>query len=494
VVGGVRVPVGSQTCAAGCSSTVFYYLPPGATYQAEVAPASLLSLLDAAWSNPVTLQDTCLVGACVTVDTASPLGPADHAAQGFLHSVDPGGDEAAYFAALNPTMWRSWIDIVGSPRRLDWSDWAVAAATATPTTLVVSDEWRMWTGGKVTPWDNWSYYRSWVTWLTEQVLAGPDKVTYFDVYNEPDILEDYYTPLAYLTVTPSLLLEQFLVTYQAIKAVDPAAQIIGPSLGWYHDDGGLHYFGMTQFLDYAAANHLRLAAVSWHFLSGLPWEVTQEVADARQQISALPALGDPQIFINEYGIDDLYRIPGWDVAYLDALTDAQVTSAVRTCYTDECSAPALDGLLGLGGSTTLPDYWVRLAYGDMTGDMVATSSSDDFVTSVASYNAASGSVSMLLGRGETCVQNLLAPATLCTDPSPPEPVTVQVVVPWKGVTALVTGTDIPGQAIKAMAQPTPAWSTTLAVRHDTQGQGVVTFHIPALADGDAWAITLTRVG
>jgi hypothetical protein len=123
-------------------------------------------------------------------------------------------------------------------------------------------------GDPPTPWSNWSAYSSWVTTTVQAIMASGEQVTYWEPYNEPDT-QGYYSSDNFATVTPALLLQQFLVTYQAIKAADPTAAIIGPSLMvWedYPDEYGsaLQEPDMVTFLDFAVANNLQLAAVSWH--------------------------------------------------------------------------------------------------------------------------------------------------------------------------------------------------------------------------------------
>ena len=312
-----------------------------------------------------------------------------------------------------------------------------------------------------------STYRSWVTSTVRASLAGGHRVDYWEVYNEPGLI-GYYSAADFATVTPSLLLQQFVVAYDAIKAADPSANVIGPSLGswsdsphdWNAPGSQDRSFDMVTFLDYAAANHLQLAALSWNFnVSGypsentiLPRDIVDQVQEARALITARPAVGNPRVFIEEYGMPEVQPIPGWDVAYLSALTDAQVGSAGRACWPPDCWSPTLDGLLGSDGTSTMPDYWVRVAYAQMSGSMVATTSSDDGVTALSSYDPTSRTVSALLGRGVGCVQdptcNSVWPAAAL---SSPESVSVTLTVPWTSTSAVIKETDIRGQQLGALS-------------------------------------------
>jgi hypothetical protein len=224
----------------------------------------------------------------------------------------------------------------------------------------------------------------------------------------------------------------------------------------------------------------------------LPRDVVDQVAEARALVAARPAVGSPKIFVLEYGMPELQSIPGWDVSYLSALTDAQVGEAGRSCWSPDCWSPTLDGLLGSDGTSTMPDFWVRVAYGQMSGSMVTTRSSDDGVSALSSYNPTSSTVSALLGRGVGCAQDALCSvewpqATL----SSPESVTVTLTVPWTSSSAVVSETDIPGQQLTVTSQPGVTWSGTVPVTPSRAGVGTVTLTIPALADGDAYSLQVT---
>lgn len=435
----------------------------------------------------------CPHGSCVQLDATATVEPALRPAQGFLHSLDSSGNAPSYFSQLDPSMWRSYMQSSSggvTPVINACSRWNIATGDGTPTTLLLSDDWHQWTSGNQTPWANWSKYESWLRSTITQIRISSCKPTYYEVYNEPDDLRGYYSAASYATVTPALLLQQFLVTYQVIKKLDPTAQVIGPSTaGWSLTDTSKS-FGMTTFLDYAAANGVQLAALTWH-ANGGPAGITAQVAQARSLIAARPGLGQPKIFINEYGAAPLQRIPGWDVAYLSALTAAQVDSADRSCWDDDCSVPALDGLLTADGNSTLPDYWVRYTYARMTGNMISSTTSTSSVTGVGSYNAATGTVLLLVGRGVGCTQDPRCSTQLRWKDAPAGLVTVTVLVPWVGGSVHVEETRIPGGNIGPTAQPRVVFSGRVAVGAARGGKGLVTMRIPAFADGDAYGFLIT---
>lgn len=495
-----------EKCAANCTSTVFRGLKFGTTYAVLVWPHGVAGYGQDAGSNSVKLVNNCPAGACVTLDATSALGPADRRASGILHSLYPVSNEPADMAQLNPTMWRS-APRYNSDGSLNWGSWDVAQSQGTPTTLVLSDMWWGHTnGGNQTPWANWTAYTSWVQSTVQKVVASGRTVNYWEVYNEPGSA-GYYPGELFATETPALLLQQFLVTYQAIRSIIPNAAIIGPSLEHWSDtpntmSSGFRGFDMVTFLNFAAANNLQLAAVTWHFINDnigaypsentlSPQNVVDEVTEARSLIAGLPDLGNPKIFINEYSMPEVQSIPGWDVEYLSALTNAGVDLAGRSCWSNDCANPDLDGLLSTDGSSTMPDFWVHEAYDLMSGSMIRTTSSDDNVAALGSYDSSTGIISALVGRGEGCTENAWCLAVWpWMTPAASEPLTVQVKVPWTSGTVRIADSLIPSNIKSPVAQPAAQMSNASIV--PSGNGGIVTITIPSFADGAAASITLTK--
>jgi hypothetical protein len=481
----------TSTCSASCQSVIFRYLHFGTTYEAAVWATNSAGYAPAGASNIIVLTNSCSVGLCINVDSTRTVGPAAGQDSGILHSIYPNPGEASRLAPLNIGMWRS--SFYGSLSD-NTSRWAVVAANNTPVTLILSDKWASDTAGaSVTPWSNWTAYRNWVVASVQQLQAAGIRVDYWEVYNEPDAMTtNYYPPAQAATVTPALLLTQFLVTYQAIKSILPDAKIIGPSTANWEETPSATTFSMAQFLDFAAANNLSLAALSWHFNTGSPQAIEDQVAEARALLAARPALGTPSIFINEFGAAQLQRIPGWDVEYLSALTAAGVDSAGRSCWDGDCWAPVLDGLLAPDGSSTLPDYWARIAYAQMTGTMLASAASSDSVGVLSSINTAQTQIQVLLGYGNGCVQD---PRCAATTPwaslAPNLSTQLSVRVPWTTGQVSVSETRIPGTSITAIPQPAAQNLGTVPITGGSANP-TVTLNVGTVSDGDAWSLTLTH--
>jgi hypothetical protein len=497
----------SITCGSSCGSVVFRELSFASTYAALVWPTDAAGIGTPAASTAVTLKTSCGYGACVTVDATAPTGAATHAASGLLNSFYPVGNNVADARRLNTTMFRG-CPVVHSDGSLDWSSWNAAMAAGIPTTLMLSGLWGAANpANRVTPWSDWAAYAAWVRSTVTAVLASGERVDYWDVYNEPGSSVGYYTPADQATVTPALLLQQFLVSYQAIKSVAPQAAIVGPSLVHWSDYPGQYpgdpAFDMATFLDFAVANNLQLAAISWHFIDDnagpnsqvntlAPANLIDQVAEARRLIAARPALGNPKIFINEYGMPEVQNIPGWDVGYLAALTAAHVDSANRSCWSMDCANPTLDGLLGLDGIATNPVYWVRTFYAAMVGNMVNTTSTADTMSVVGSFNPSNNTVTGLVGRGQGCNQVLWC---LSTWPgiqlAAPTSLSISVTVPWSASKVRVAMSQVSGASLVPTGPPTPVISSTSSSPAGTR-KSTVSLTIPAFADGDAYSFTITH--
>jgi hypothetical protein len=499
---------GQEQCQASCTSVIFRQLSFGQVYVAAVYPTNATGTGAAGASGTVDLTTACTVGACVTVDATDSVGPANHADSGIGASLFPVGQDQARLNLLGTTMYRG-APTYNPDGTLNWSTWNVAVSGGSQTTLILSNLWYGdFDGDPVTPWSNWGNYAAWVTETAEQIVESGEQVNYWDPYNEPGGT-GFYSAANFATVTPALLLEQFLVTYEAIKSVDPTAAIIGPSLAIYEDfpneyGSDLQEPDMVTFLNYAAANHLQLAAVSWHEIddslgpnpsedSLSPANLEDHVAEVRSLIAARPSLGNPQIFINEYGMPEVQLIPGWDVSYLAALTDAGVDSAGRACWGSACTLPTLDGLLDPTGNTPQNDYWVRQAYAEMSGNMVRVTSDQDTVTGLASFNASTGQLSGLIGRAVGCTQDpWCASSWPSSTDATPTVVNITVTVPWTSGQVNISLSDIPGEVLGDTALPIPATSTA-SVTPNGNGTGTFTLSIPTFADGDAYAFSVAQV-
>jgi hypothetical protein len=377
-------------------------------------------------------------------------------------------------------------------------------------TLVMSNMWAAETNhgqGPATPWSNWGGYSYWVA-NTVKTVEAAHHVDYWEIQNEPGA-PGYYNASDWNNLTPQDLLWQYLIAYRAIKSVDPNAQIIGPSLSHFADYPGQyngHELDLVTFLDFAAANNMKLAAISWHEIDDslgpnphdwglLPQNIEDHVAEVRQLIAQRPALGSPQISINEYGHHMDSAIPGWNVGYLAALERSQAGAASRACWEDQtpqntmyvdCWSPTLDALFGLDGISRRANYWVYQTYANMTGSRFTVSSSDDTVSGLAAAGGGTKTVQALIGRHFSCLGGT---NNNCWQPSGwvPGPIkmSLTIKIPWGVSVAQVTVARIPA-TWQLVTAPTTTFQGSVPVTN-----GVATLQVPTVADGDAYTISVS---
>jgi fibronectin type III domain protein len=499
----------TQVTCGSCTTTTLRNLAFGTTYVARVFTTATSGLGAATLSAPVTLSTSCPVGACVTFDTTRSLSATTGAYSGVLDSLYPKGNDQVDGSALGMSLYRATPSPTG-PTTYDWSSFNVATSDGAKTIVDLEGEWNSaFKDNAPLPWANWAAYSIFITDTVKNMLASGHQVTYWEVYNEPGG-DNPQAAALFSQETPQLLLQQFLVAYRAIKAADPSAKVAGPDLAFWSDYPGqwgstYHGFDMATFLNFAAANDIQLGALTWHEIVDnlgpnpesntlLPADIEDHVAQAHALLAAHPSLGNPQIVIDEYGMPEVQKIPGWDVGYLAALTDAGVSLASRSCWDGDCFTPDLDGLLLSNGSSPSADYYDRLVYASMSGKMVATTSTSDTVSALGSYNAKTGAIVGLVGRGVGCMQNLGMCPLGWTDSktASPNEVNVTMVVPWSTGTVSVLLTDISGATPTLAASAPSRQGLTESITPDGANKGTITLTIPRFRDGDAYGITVNH--
>jgi hypothetical protein len=432
----------------------------------------------------------------LAIDATADAGPAEQRAQGFLHGISdsagghPGtSPAAALVGALKPRWWRVQMNN-------DVTDDKFAQAQGTAITAVVSDAWihnqARPDGSVPTPWSNWDAYRSWVTRYVQGARFVGAHVDYWDVQNEPGYAH-LLAPQDRPTVTVANLLQQYLVTYQAIKTADPQARVIGPSLDAYRDRGQGSPMDLPTFLDFSAGHGLHFDALSWHENADAtkPEDIVSHVAAARRLLQARPSLGQPPIFINEYGAQSTHLVPGWAVGYIAALETANVDQANRSCWSlpnnagSECYGPTLDGLLTTDGAQPLGVYWVAASYAAMGGRRLPITTTSDSLSGFATRQPSTGAISLLLGRHVSCVAQT-NPYCRQSPSATPGLATAMVTVK--------VGTQTPFKLTADQIPDLPAPYPTLA--HLGGGvikpaaDGTISFPLPGFADGEAYFINL----
>lgn len=547
---GAPQPVGTVLCAAPCRTETLD-VDPGAVVTATITAVNPFGRSAPVAANQVVAAHPCAL-ACVVVDASRPGPVESHPASGFLHAIGPRTSRTA-LAGVGGRHWRVGVGFDQPHGGTGHEDIAAGTLPHTDLTELLSDDWiggHHWASGPlagyaVPPWLELDTYRSWLTAevrdIESQGRALGITVRWWEVQNEP-FGGGYYSPGADAGLPPAQggagetsadFEAQYVAAYQAIKAADPRAQVVAPSLvrwaaspPWMAAPGGVAAgagsrpgapgpsaggIDMRTFLDAAVVDDAPPDAIAWHendlaprpdqFAPGgtveQPDGIETDVGALRRLLAARPSLGHPGILVNEYGDPRMSAVPGWDVGRLAALDDAGVTEANRSCY-GTCGDGFLDGLLAGDGVTPLAGYWVYVSYAAMTGRRVPLTTSFRDVTGLGVVGA-DGSVRILLGRHQGCGVggeppgpaggparpagaggHPQSPADLCA----PAAVPVSVRLPSGSSTVTVTAAVIP-RTSRVLPAPVAGPAQTIAV-HD----GSLAVATPTMADGDAVVITI----
>jgi hypothetical protein len=402
---------GRQTACGSCTSTTFDYLTPGTAYRFTVA--GLGATTGTVWGNATATTPRAPLcsasAACVSVDTTSTADAATGIGLGLLRGLTPRTDPQR-IDALNLQYER-----IGA-----WEEPAFASARrgGGDIDVVLSDGWNRYTiqqaGKLMNPWEDWDLYRQFVTGVVYWHIAHGLVPEYWEIQNEPEQTAWYKTTAADMGPTTERILEQFRVAHDAIRAQLPNAAIVGPSLGSFEPAANA-LIDMPRFLDFVVAKSLRFDVIAWHAMGGEcaglcdagPRSIASQVASVRHLIAQRPALGHPELHINEFGGPATVADPGYAVGYFAALAHSSVDRAGSSCWPatygdrsyDGCyyDPGTMDNLLMPDGSTPRAAWLVWQAYAQADGDVVATSASQPDL-SVFGATTNDGTVKVLVGR------------------------------------------------------------------------------------------------
>lgn len=453
-------------------------------------------------SNPVSVGSACSgADACVHIESGRTLGTENLVGQGFLiaHKNFSGARvDAGLTSALKPQHWRFAETNPTENRRV--------ASFAPHITHIISDNWHNHTsptnGGRaVAPWSNWTAYRAFVKNLVLTAKSQGWSPSYWDLFNEPDSIDNYFSPADRAQATPQMMMDVLKAAYQSVKEADSNAKIVAPSLTDYVDiPEGSNRMDMGSFIRFAAANKMKLDAVSWHensdgvggpnwYTRSAAYNVLDHINRLRRLVAQNPAVGNPVIFINEYGTPQTSYVPSWNLSMFAAFEKANIAGANRSCWNNGCSDPVLNGLLTLKGTTftgTLPTYWTAKAYADMKDatKVQVNSSSSWRLSGLAVRQNASSTIRILLGHHWSCAK---AQNPVCASGFTGGNLKTQVAIDWPYASpaANVTIQRIPA-GITHINGP-----TTVSTSHVTVRSGKVTASIPAFADGDVYSLVVT---
>jgi hypothetical protein len=503
----------------------------GDAYTFTVQAGTATGYSPATTSNAVTVQSGCAAAnVCLSVDGNDPGTATNHVASGFLLGVLPPSTPASLVTPLKAQSWRTALGppvcTAGQCVGYLFYDSAKAVAPTASFTAVLSDNWYEDTylayrecpslllcglendgtpyGGAATPWSNWPLYDQSISAVVQTVEASGRSVNYWDLVNEPpgttnknDAYFDY-DDAAVITLADE---EQWLLhTYNDVKAVDPSAQVVCPSLTSYEDYPGEtaasnELLDFSTFLAFAAANGIDCNAFSWHEIvaagaatdfNAQPQDIQAHVARFRSLLAQYPQFSGAKIFINEYGgfvpptgsvnNEDL---TGWVVGDIAALEAAGVDQANRSCTPNFGCNNLLDDLFVQSGSSLVPSavYWPYLYYAQMEGNSVPVTSSEEQISGFATANSSTRTLMMLVGRHD--IQG---------KPGNPaaQSVAMTVAVPssWVASSVKVSLALFPGIG-GAVSQPVPTITTVPVIN------GQATIVIPSFGSQNAYGVTIT---
>lgn len=467
-------------------STVIDGLVAGTRFEIEVVGYGTPMALGSAIATVQSSSCAGVSGTCVTIGSTA-KGVATNVGQGILHGTTVKSD-LSKAAALEPASWRI--------AATDFTRMQRAREVGGAVTLLMSDPWRGWADSHglagQNPWADWDRYRTYVQGIVQWHMNAGMLPEYWEIQNEPDYHNQYTaTPPA----TRALILEQFTVAHDAIRALLPDARIVGPSLAQYRLSSPQAPVDLRSFLDHMVANDLRFD-LSWHeignsqpaTISGDPRSVASHVQSVRAAI-ADRGLQDIRIHVNEYGAAWNFDQPGTHVGYLEALETAGVDVASMACWPifhlgtkyGTCFADPglLDGLISPLGLET-DTYAVHKAYAAMDGTRLQAATTDVWTSAYAVRDGA-GTVRSLVGRHESCVVGVdqgchtgIAAAPLG------KPVTLALTMPCRSKYVLTV------RLIANVHNALPSVPTTVAYK--TMRCGTAKVALPALTDGSAYDV------
>ena len=523
-------PVGSEVCAAPlCNSMRILGLQPGQTYDFKVADGVASGYSTAVTSNSVTVRSGCPTAAvCVAVDADQSGTPISHVGSGLLKGLQ-NSTPSSLVTPLGIKTWRvaAGLPLCNSSKCIGYNsyDQVKRADPSTSIAIMLSANWNAETyestrecngqaecagesdpqpwGGAATPWSDWPAYDQFISSVVRAIETTGRSVDYWGLVNEPPAPtsqnDGYFDEKDGSAETVSDIEQWLLHTYDDVKAVDPSAQIDCPDFESYADYPGENAsvgnsLDFATFLAFAAANNMSCNAFSWHEIARSaaptdfflqPEDIATHVSRFRALLAKYPQFANAKIFIDEYGgfvprtgSQPFANLPGWSVGYLAALESAHVDQANRSCWQLEECADLLDGLLAYQNNTigTAAVYWPNLFYAQMSGNLIPVSSTAEQVSGLADLNAASNTISLLLGRHEVEGTN---------NGGKGETVSISLDVPW-----WVTSVTVKSQSF--LNTPgivgEPAVSTTTLPVSKT---GRVVISLTGVGSQNAYGFTLT---
>jgi hypothetical protein len=462
----------------------------------------------------------CLSGTCSLRIGSPQVGQLRHNALGVLDGFNTDAGvrisfpESQLVKAMRLRQWRLGQSGLDEPGR---GEFGLADTFGSMVSLDLTTDWNNWANihdpaYAWKPYGDLSTYYNYIYSDVKARIAAGQAPSYFDVWNEPAH-----------TGTVNQWLWVYGVAYHAIKAADPSAQVVGPSLahplftsaGRSNTPG--YDMSLADFLKYEISTGFRFAAVTYHEdgttvdpapnSSPGPWlpaepvpggyrdywspaAIGNHVRAAKALIASYPALRHTQVFVNEYGPVYANNEPGWMVGDFASLESAGVDQAMLTCPTAAGCNSLLDGLIGTDGSPQMP-YWVMMDYSQQTGARLQTSASGSNWYTLATHVAAANTIEALIGRADGCFNGAQCPQGHPSTHSAAS-ASLAVAVPWSASHVEVSVQRLSNSARNPIGSNDVATAPALTTAVVRVTGGVAHVVVPKVADGDALYVTVTR--
>lgn len=362
----------------------------------------------------------------VSLDLAAISDPVSQKATGFLHGLSDALPSSSHYEALKPRIQR-FPAFLGNPNMLPYTPGGESGqsgfsspsymnrlkAIGARQQIVVSDEY-MWFGHHLSwgwPGDAAHDGKTPYQILDEKLDAIVDYALAnfpaaagwqieWDLWNEPDNAEFWARTQA-----------QFFATwkhaYERVRAKDPNAVIVGPSIAYFVTQTNPARAGwLKAFLLYARNNNVLPNIVSWHEMVN-PREIPDQVRMVRDFMAA-NGIADRPIDVNEYQGPgaDLMQSPGNTIRFLSNLERTDLRYAIRACWNEDAAQTdgttnglvtgRLDNIMTTSPFQPRALWHVYQSYAAMSGNM-ALMTPGGFLSGLASVDATAGRARILVG-------------------------------------------------------------------------------------------------
>jgi carbohydrate binding protein with CBM35 domain len=345
------------------------------------AAAASLSTMVAIAGVPGEVQ---AANSTLTVNIAAPFRPATHAASGGLYSLAENNRPTD--AMLYPIRMRNTVQPPpGTQHRPN------GQPPGGDSLLVAPQATRVGSGMVVRlpdiyptfpyQWVSWNDWLSKIDTMVNARMAATSvtNVEAYELWNEPDF--------TWNTGAAGPFNDGWVRTFQRVRARDAVTPILGPSISAWNVNF------MRSFLTHARNTGTLPNIICWHELGNTSAQIAAHVSAYRALEQELGISPRP-ISINEYGWTDEIYVPGRVTSYLAKLERTGVEMANRAFWHEYGT---VNGLV-VNNSQPTASWWLYKWYGDMAGNMVATSpQTQTGLDGFASYDNFRRTVHVLFG-------------------------------------------------------------------------------------------------